>query len=185
MRRRLNLVALFAAIGLLAACAGAAPPLPTEGPREEYRLGAGDHLRIDVFGEPDLSGEYDIDSAGALALKLGGRVEAQGKTARALEQAIEHRLAEGYVKDPHVTVSVLTYRPFYILGEVQKPGPYPYVAGMTVAHAVAIAGGYTYRASKRSITVAHFGDPEARQYAVGEASPVLPGDLIRVPERMF
>jgi protein involved in polysaccharide export with SLBB domain len=185
MRRLLDISALLFAIGLLAACGGEPAPRPLDTQREEYRLGTGDHLRVDVFGEPDLSGESDVDSTGAIPLKLGGRIDARGKTGRELEQAIEHRLAEGYVKDPHVSVSVLTYRPFYVLGEVQKPGPYPYVAGMTVAHAIAIAGGYTYRASKRSMTVMHFGDPKAEQYAVQEANPILPGDLIRVPERLF
>src|SRR5579871_3284418 len=114
MRRSLELSALLLAIGLLAACGGDPAVRPLDAQREEYRLGTGDHLRVEVFGEPDLSGEYDVDSTGAVPLKLGGRIDAKGQTGRELEQAIEHRLGEGYVKDPHVTVSVLTYRPFYV-----------------------------------------------------------------------
>jgi protein involved in polysaccharide export with SLBB domain len=175
----------FAALLLLVACAEPPPAGRAATPAIEYRLGPGDRVHVDVFGEPDMSGDYDVDSAGALPLKLIGRIEARGQTGRDLEQAIERRLAEGYLQDPHVTVSVIAYRPFYVLGEVQKPGPYPYVVGMTVAHAVAIAGGYTYRASKHSITVQHFDDPGAGQQPADEISPILPGDLLRVPERMF
>jgi len=174
----------LAALLLLAACAEP-PPSDVATPVTEYRLGPGDRVHVDVFGEPDMSGDYDVDGAGALPLKLIGRIAARGQTGSALEREIEHRLADGYLQNPHVSVSVVAYRPFYVLGEVQKPGPYPYVVGMTVAHAVAIAGGYTYRASKRSITVQHFDDPGARQQPAGEAAPVLPGDLVRVPERMF
>jgi protein involved in polysaccharide export with SLBB domain len=169
---------------LLTACAGP-PSRPVAAPPAEYRLGAGDRVHVDVFGEPDMSGDYDVDGAGALPLKLIGRIEARGQTGRDLEQAIERRLAEGYLQNPHVSVSVIAYRPFYVLGEVQRPGPYPYVVGMTVAHAVAIAGGYTYRASKRSITVQHFDNSSARQEPVDETDPVLPGDLVRISERMF
>jgi polysaccharide export outer membrane protein len=174
----------IAALLLVAACA-APPPSRVAAPVTEYRLGPGDRVHVDVFGEPDMSGDYDVDSAGALPLKLIGRIEARGQTGHDLGLAIERRLADGYLQNPHVSVSVIAYRPFYVLGEVQKPGPYPYVAGMTVAHAVAIAGGYTYRASKRSITVQHFDDPGAQQDSVDEGSLVLPGDLVRVPERMF
>jgi polysaccharide export outer membrane protein len=174
----------IAAALLLGACA-APPERPAAPPVAEYRLGPGDRVHVDVFGEPDMSGDYDVDGAGSVPLKLIGRFEARGQTGRELEQAIQRRLAEGYLQDPHVTVSVIAYRPFYMLGEVQKPGPYPYVVGMTVAHAVAIAGGYTYRASTRSITVQHFDDPAAAQQPADESSPVLPGDLVRVPNRMF
>jgi polysaccharide export outer membrane protein len=181
MRRPARVIAVLL---LLVDCAGP-PTRPPAAPVADYRLGPGDRVHVDVFGEPDMSGDYDVDGAGAMPLKLIGRVEARGQTGRDLEQAIQRRLADGYLKDPHVTVSVIAYRPFYLLGEVQKPGPYPYVVGMTVAHAVAIAGGYTYRASTRSITVQHFDDPAAAQQPADESSPVLPGDLVRVPIRMF
>ena len=176
-----------AVASLLASVGCAEPPPPERGGAQpiEIRLAAGDRVHVDVFGEPNMSGDYDIDSAGAIPLKLAGRIDAGGRTARELEVAIEQRLADGYLQDPHVAVSLIAYRPFYVLGEVQKPGPYPYVAGMTVAHAVAIAGGYTYRASRRSITLQHFDDPSAQQHPAAEASPVLPGDLVRIPERLF
>jgi polysaccharide export outer membrane protein len=175
---------IIAALLLVAACA-APPPSRVAAPETEYRLGPGDRVHVDVFGEPDMSGDYDVDSVGMLPLKLIGRIEARGQTGHDLDLVIERRLADGYLQNPHVSVSVIAYRPFYVLGEVQKPGPYPYVVGMTVAHAVAIAGGYTYRASKSSITVQHFDDPGAQQDPVDEASPVLPGDLVRISERMF
>ncbi|MBI3517338.1 MAG: polysaccharide export protein [Proteobacteria bacterium] len=175
---------LLAALAL-AACGGEPSGARLAAAPTDYRLGPGDRLRVEVFGEPELSGDYDVDAAGAVPLKLGGRIEAKGLTSRELEQAIEHRLAQGFLQNPHVTVSTVAYRPFYVLGEVLKPGPYPYVAGMTVAHGVAIAGGYTYRASRRTITVQHFDDPGARQQPADETSPILPGDLIRIGERLF
>lgn len=149
-----------------------------------YRLGTGDRLRITVFGEDDLSGEFEVDDTGAISLPLIGGVAAAAKTPRELERAVAAALADGYLVNPRVSLEVLNYRPFFILGEVKDPGKYPYVNGMTVLNAVAVAGGYTYRARKDQVVVVRGGETGA-QVTAQENTPVLPGDIIRVPERIF
>lgn len=155
------------------------------GDRPAYALGAGDRLRIIVFGEDDLSGEFEVDGSGILSMKLIGPVKVGGLTLRQTEKLIAQKLRNGYLLDPRVNVEVMNYRPFYILGEVENRGSYPYVYGMSVATAVAIAGGYTYRASQGRITIQRFSDPSRREQPADEETPVLPGDIIRVPERIF
>jgi len=149
-----------------------------------YRLGTGDRLRITVFGEEDLSGEFEVDDTGSIALPLVGEVTAAKKTPRELERDVAAALADGYLVSPRVSIEVLNYRPFFILGEVKDPGKYPYVNGMTVLNAVAVAGGYTYRARKDQMVVVRGGE-NGQEIQAQESTPVLPGDIIRVPERLF
>ncbi|MDO8288384.1 MAG: polysaccharide biosynthesis/export family protein [Parvibaculum sp.] len=149
-----------------------------------YRLGAGDKLRVGVFGEPDLSGEFDVPGNGNVSLPLIGQVKASGLTLSEFEGEIREKLQEGYLTNPKVTVEVLNYRPFYIIGEVGKPGEYPYTDGMTVLNAVAVAGGFTYRANDSQVYITRNGGEEAA-YQVGQSIRVLPGDIVRVPERFF
>ncbi|MEO0031227.1 MAG: hypothetical protein RIS94_985 [Pseudomonadota bacterium] len=175
---------------LLAGCAGtSAPPLSaTEVARglESYRLGAGDKLRITVYNEPALTGEYNVTSAGAVAFPLIGTVDAAGRTIDDVTKDLSTRLAAGYVNDPRVSVEVLNYRPFYILGEVNKPGEYPYVSGLTVEQAVALAGGYTYRANQKMAGLRRqSASAEAAVPLRGPQVAVLPGDTIRIGERYF
>lgn len=151
---------------------------------KDYILGVGDKLRINVFGEPDLTGEFEVSSTGIVSMPLIGDVRAAGQTVSKLQASITAKLKDGYMKDPKVSVEVNNYRPFFIVGEVMKPGSYTYVNGMTVINAVALAGGYTYRADKSGITLKH-GGPTTREASVPEDSVVLPGDVIRVPERFF
>lgn len=158
---------------------------PTIGSGAEYVLGTGDKIKVTVFNETDLSGEFDIDSTGMLAMPLVGQIQAANLTQRQLSTSIQQRLAEGYLKDPKVSVEVMNYRPFFILGEVMKPGSYPYVNGMTVVNAVALAGGYTYRGEPKDITVVRASDPARTEQKVGETGTVLPGDIVRVPEKFF
>jgi protein involved in polysaccharide export with SLBB domain len=149
---------------------------------DAYVLGTGDRMRITVFRNPELSGEFAIGGEGYLALPLGGEVLAKGLNVRQLEDQIETRFREGgFLVDPQVSVEVLTYRPFYILGEVANPGQYQYVNGMTVTTAVAMAGGFTYRGDQDDITIER-GDC-AISAQVG--TPVLPGEVITVHERFF
>jgi len=149
-----------------------------------YNLDSGDRLRITVFRHVDLSGEFVLDDRGNLALPLVGEVEGGGQTLRELESRIEDAFKEGgFLVDPQVGVEVLTYRPFYILGQVNQPGSYPYVSGMTGTTAVAMAGGFTNRASQSSMTVQRRGDDARR--SVGLASTVLPGDILSIEERFF
>lgn len=150
----------------------------------DYRLGSGDKLRVIVFGEEDLSGEFDVTGSGMVSLPLIGQVRAQGLTVDEFENAIRTSLMNGYLKNPRVSVEVLNYRPFYIIGEVNSPGQYPYTSGMTVLNAVAVAGGYTYRANEDRVYITR-GDGEEEAYAADQTVKVLPGDVIRVPERFF
>jgi polysaccharide export outer membrane protein len=153
--------------------------------QEGYLLGAGDKLKITVYNEPTLTGEYAITSEGNVSMPLVGDVSAKGISIKALQEALTSKLAS-YVKDPIVSVEPVTYRPYYILGEVNKPGEYPYSMGLKVEQAVAAAGGYTYRANRGTIFVRRSeGEKEQRFNVKEQRVPVLPGDTIRVGERFF
>lgn len=163
-----------------------APSLSLSGDtRVHYTLGPGDKIRVTVYQEPDLSGEFEVDVDGAVSLPLIGEVRALDHTIRQLEHRIEERLADGYLRTPRVSIDVLNYRPFYILGEVKEPGSYAYVSGMTVLKAVVLAGGFTYRARENRLRITRASDPERREHLASKDTPVLPGDIIRVPERYF
>jgi polysaccharide export outer membrane protein len=151
----------------------------------DYRLGPTDHVRITVFGEDNLTGEFSVTADGSISMPLIGGVAALGRTADQVRTDIETRLKDGYIKDPRVSVEVLNYRGFYILGEVNKAGEYPYAPGLTVLGAVATAQGYTYRANTHRIFIKHEGDPAERPYPVTSDLTVQPGDVIRVAERFF
>jgi protein involved in polysaccharide export with SLBB domain len=149
-------------------------------------LQSGDQLKVIVFGEDALSGIYDISPAGTITMPLIGSVPAAGRTTSEVARALTRAYASGkFLQEPKVSVSVVSYRPFYIFGEVLTPGRYPYTSGLNVLTAVATAGGFTYRASKTSVLIRHPGDDVWQEYSL--ATPVLiqPGDLIRVPERYF
>lgn len=187
--------ACLAAVGALTllgqACTTAsAPPLGALEAQEglqAYRLGAGDRLRVTVYNEPNLSGEYAVSSAGEIAFPLIGMVPADGRTVNELIGALTGRIAEGYMTDPRVSVEVLNYRPYYILGEVQKPGEYPYVAGLTIEQAVAVAGGFNYRANAKRVNLRRTPEPAEKSVDLysSQAVAVMPGDTIRVLERYF
>lgn len=160
-------------------------PAHAQGERVQYRLGPGDEVRVTVFGHKDLSGEFTVDGGGMVALPLVGNVDAGGKTLREFEGNVVTALRPDYLKNPRVSAEVLNYRPFYIIGEVKKPGSYPYVNGMTVVNAVALAGGYTYRARENRLLIIRADDPDRSKVEVDHGSAVLPGDVIEVPERFF
>jgi protein involved in polysaccharide export with SLBB domain len=175
---RILLVAIGVLLGTLGIVANAAE-------HDAYKLGPGDKVRVTVFNEKDLSGDFDVNDQGDVALPLIGQVKVKGRTISEVESIVTQRYAKDYLVDPRVTVEVLNYRPFFIIGEVNHPGSYPYVNGMTVVNAVALAGGYTSRANKDRIMIKHASDPQAGEQRVEEDSSVLPGDVIRVPERFF
>ncbi|MBT8130638.1 MAG: polysaccharide export protein [Gammaproteobacteria bacterium] len=150
-----------------------------------YTLGAGDHIRITVFGHEDLSGEFKVDGQGRVSLPLIQVVDAADRTTAELAQIIADRLQPDYLKNPRVSVDMIAFRPFYILGEVRNPGSYPYVEDMTVVTAVALAGGYTYRASRKKMVITRQDDPDKKKHSIDEDAPVMPGDIIEVPERYF
>ena len=186
---------------VLVACTGGArlPPAPvgTERPAgagavidEEqvvsalaYQLGSGDKLRVIVFGEEDLSGEFEVDGTGIVSLPLIGQIDAQGVTLRSFEETVEEMLSDGYLKDPRVSAEVLNYRPFYIIGEIEEGGEYPFVNGMNILNAVALAGGYTYRGNTNKAFITRRG--HEHEFPAMPETRVHPGDVIRVPERFF
>lgn len=151
----------------------------------EYRLGAGDELRVSVFGEPDLSGVVTVDGRGEVTLPLIGQVEAEALTGAELGEAVTEALKEGYLRDPRVTVEVTAYRPYFILGEVTRPGTYPYQNGLTVLNAVATAEGFTYRANERVVFIRRDGEETERRFDLDSTTPVRPGDTIRIGERFL
>lgn len=150
-----------------------------------YTLGSGDRLRLVIFGEEDLSGEFVVDGTGYVRMPLIGEVMASGFTALELEAQIAARLRARYMKDPKVNVEITRYRPFYIVGEVNNPGEYPFVTGMSVLNAVAIAGGYTFRARDSVVYVRRKGSKDELDIPADHTSKVWPGDIIRVGERWF
>jgi polysaccharide biosynthesis/export protein VpsN len=150
-----------------------------------YKLGSGDKVRVTVFGHEDLSGEFEVDGSGNVSLPLIRNIKAEGLTPRELEQVVADRLSPDYLVNPRVSVEVLNYRPFYIYGEVTKPGSFPYVNGMTVINAVAMAGGFTYRARTSRVRIIRANDPSRTPQDADKDTPVLPGDVIEVPERYF
>jgi polysaccharide biosynthesis/export protein len=146
-----------------------------------YHLDAGDKLRVVVYGQEGLTNTYAIDAGGSITMPLIGAVAARGKTPAGLAADISARLRNGYIREPSVAVEVETYRPFFILGEVAAPGQYPYVPNMSVESAVAIAGGFSPRAKRDSVTLTH----NASRAIVPLGTSIGPGDTILVSERWF
>jgi polysaccharide biosynthesis/export protein VpsN len=180
-------------LGLMACSSSpppAAPAVPAAATGGEagvsgYQLGPGDRVRVTVFRHPDLSGEFQLDGRGYFAMPLVGEILGGGLDARDLETEIETSLKNGgYLVNPQVGIEVLNYRPFYIIGEVNNPGSYQYVNGMTVINAVALAGGFTYRADQDDIIINRGGSQGPEVEALLDTE-VLPGDIINVTERFF
>lgn len=152
---------------------------------ETYVLGAGDQVRVIVFNEPALSGDFFISGDGDMPLPLVGSVPAGNKTTKDVAADYARLLADGYLRDPRVSMEVITYRPFFILGEVIKPGQYPYASGMTVLNAVATANGFSPRAKKTRVYIRRKGEEGELEYELTPNLRVLPGDTIRIGERYF
>jgi polysaccharide export outer membrane protein len=150
-----------------------------------YVLGSGDKIRVITFGEESLTGEFFVGSQGQVSLPLIGDVKAGGLTIAQFTREVTQALANGFLKEPRVSVEVLDYRPFYILGEVNKPGEYPFTNGLTVMNAVATAGGFTYRANTRSVFIKGGSGSAEQKIRLLSATPVHPGDTIRIGERFF
>jgi polysaccharide biosynthesis/export protein VpsN len=194
--RHLRICAVWmVGFGLMTACSSSSPPSEGravaaaatggESGVAGYKLGPGDRVRVTVFRHLDLSGEFQLDGGGAFAMPLVGEVQGGGLDARQLETQIESRLKDGgYLVNPQVGIEVLNYRPFYIIGEVNNPGSYQYVNGMTVINAVALAGGFTYRADQDDIMINRGGSQGTEVEGLLDTE-VLPGDIINVTERFF
>lgn len=161
------------------------PPEVTRGTDFEYRLGPGDKIRVIVYGEQALSGEFYVAGNGKVSLPLIGEAQAAGLTVQAFQTEVENALRQGYLKEPKVSAEVLSYRPYYILGEVNKPGEYAYSSGLNVMNAVATAGGFTYRAQTKRVYIRHLNETKEHAYPLTSTLQVAPGDTIRFGERFF
>lgn len=184
-RASLSIALVLAAAGCASVPSAAVQTASSDAPA--YTLGPGDKLHIIVYNETELTGDYAIAPDGSVAFPLIGNVPASGRSPVELQNAITAMLAKGYILDPKVTVEVLNFRPFFILGEVNKPGQYPYIEQLTVAQAVATAGGFTYRANRGKVFIRRKGEAGEQAYNVkgGRSVPVFPGDTVRVGERYF
>lgn len=182
----LALAACGTTTGVSGSCApsGSAEAAPVQG-NFEYQLASGDQLKITVFGEPDLSGEFSVDGQGMVSMPLVGEVSAKGLTVRQFQRAVEAKLKDGYLLEPRVAAEVLNYRPFYIYGEVNKAGNYPYVEGLTVQNAIAMAGDFTYRANRQRLCMKSSDSTVEREVLLTPNLVVRPGDTIRVRERIL
>ncbi|TNE61440.1 MAG: polysaccharide export protein [Alphaproteobacteria bacterium] len=185
LKFKIILVMMLASLFGLATTAFAQDSVPTELDALRYQLGSGDKIRVTVYGEEDLSGEFELDGTGLVALPLIGPISIGGKDLAEVETIVSAKLADGYLINPRVSVEVLNYRPFYILGEVKQPGSYPYVNGMTVLNAIALASGFTYRANEKKIEITRKLNGKEQKLSVDNTTIVMPGDIIRVPERFF
>jgi polysaccharide export outer membrane protein len=179
------------AVALLSALVGGctnyqqAPKAFSAATIQPYRLDSGDRLRVNVFEQPSLSGTYTVDQAGYVAFPLIGAVPSRGHTLPELEGMIASKLRQGFLKDPDVTIEVDRYRSVFIMGEVGQAGQYAYVPGMTVQNAIAVAGGFTPRASQQSADVTRKVNGRIITGRVPITDPVLAGDTIYVRERLF
>jgi len=182
LRRSVYIVAVLVLASIMPVMAQTST---TESGQVAYRLAVGDELRVTVYGHEDLSGEFDIDATGSVSLPLIGDVHAAGLTTTELEDTITALLQPDYLKNPRVSAELISYRPFYIFGEVKLPGSYPYTNGMTVISAVAVAGGFTYRARKNRIRIVRGSGTSQVELEADNDTPILPGDVIEIPERFF
>lgn len=187
MHRPASRIVMLLAATLVSACAPGAGLAPVaEYKAETYRLGGGDRIRIITFGEDQLTGEFRVDDTGRIALPLLGSVKATGLTTEQLDAVIAEGLRNRkLLRDPSVSVEVVAYRPVFVLGEVAKPGQYPYQPGMTMQTTVAVAGGYTYRGRQDYAQVVRTLNGNAVEGLVTPRSFVAPGDVINVYERRF
>ena len=189
--KRPFMISRFAAVAAcalgLVACGPRHLPAPVVGTAylASYRLGPGDRLRVTVFGQPDLTNLYAVDGRGTIAMPLVGDIGAQGLTTHELEAALAGRLHDGFLREPSVSVQVESYRPVFVMGEVNTAGQYPYVNGMTGEMAAALAGGFTPRATRSRVIVTRRVGGALVRGGLSAQEPILPGDVVYVPERFL
>jgi protein involved in polysaccharide export with SLBB domain len=179
---------------LLAACesvpivspqAGTGDTAISERVATEYTLGPADKMRVTVFNEPELSGEFVVDGQGYVSMPLIGEIDVDGLTVRQFQRLAEEKFAAGFLREPRVNAEVTNYRPYYILGEIARPGEYPYTNGLTVMNAIATAEGFTYRANRKIVMIKGVDDDQEYRIELKPTTKVQPGDTIRVVERFF
>jgi polysaccharide export outer membrane protein len=189
---KLRLSVLFLIFTAVAGCdgpRGIVNSLEAETPAattDTYRLSPGDKLKVTVFNEADLTGEFQVNERGNVAFPLAGEIKASGSTPDEFRDRLTQRLRGKFVKNPRVSIEMVNYRPFNVLGEVRNAGQYPYRPGLSIQDAVAMAGGFTYRANTRTVYLRRAdASGEITVNTDGEKVPILPGDNLRVPERYF
>jgi polysaccharide export outer membrane protein len=163
----------------------AAPVVRVSSPPPTYQVGAGDRLKISVYNAEKLSGEYPVSGDGKIAFPMLGRVTVGGMTLDQVTAELGRQLGDGYLLNPSVTVDIAAYRAVYILGEVAKPGQYPYTEGMTIYQLAAQAGGFTYRANRKKISLRHDNEQNDRKVAITNGTAVAPGDTVVIHQRFF
>lgn len=186
---------VLAVAGLCAMTLAACSTGPEQGNAQEmtqagigmtgYKLGSGDEIKVTVFGEPDLSGAFVVDGQGAISMALIGQVEVVNLSLTEASRFLEEKYKDGWLKDPKVTAELVKGRPYYILGEVNRPGEFPYSSGLTVMNAIASAGDFTYRADRQRILIKSADSPDEREVTLTPTTAVRPGDTIRIRERFF
>ena len=154
-------------------------------PALSYTIGTGDVLRVEVYGEPELALDLKVDSKGFIEYPFIGKLQVKEETVDSIKQEIVLMLKDGYFVNPHVTVAIKQYKPYYIQGEVRSPGSYPYEVGMTIRRAIAMAGGLTERASKKKIYLTHANSGTSKEIKVDINASVLSGDVILIKESFF
>jgi polysaccharide export outer membrane protein len=193
--KALNLIR-FAIAGLVVAAAAAceSAPLPTPqqaanaqtASSDDYRLGTGDEIKVTVFDEPSFSGSFTVDGLGMINMNLINQVEVRNHTLLETQAIVEAKYRDAKIlKNPQARVDMVKGRPYYILGEINKAGEYPFTSGLTIMNAIAAAGDFTYRADKREVMVTGSSDGVERKVLLTPTTPIHPGDRIRVKERLF
>jgi len=193
LKGMIQLIFCVTFLGMATACQTGPTTVQTGAPGDipgtvndgEYRLGPADQLRVTVFGHDDLSNQYTVASNGTISFPLIGDIDAAGLTVTEFQRITEQRLAEGYLKSPRVTAEIMTFRPFYILGEVARAGEYPYTNRLTVLNAIATAGGFSHRANRKVVAIKGLEDTDEQRVELTPTTYVEPGDTIRVLERFF
>jgi polysaccharide export outer membrane protein len=189
--RRITILPLLLLMAGLAACGGGPIRGSAEAMRQSsaaaqgYRLAPGDKVHVTVFNEANLSGDYVVSPDGRVTLPLAGGLQAAGLTLPQFQTSVTQLLKNGFVQDPNVTITASDLRPYYILGEVKKPGRYSYSPDLTVLNAVATAEGFTYRANTGAIYIRRAAEPSEREIELTATTAVLPGDTIRIAQRYF
>lgn len=175
----------LAGCAMLMGCATTATTTLPSASGVEYRLSPGDKLKLEVFREDSLSGEYVVNDQGTIGLPLVGEIKASGRTVAQLRDELTVTLGQRYVRNARINLDIVSYRPIYILGEVQKPGEYTYSGQMSVHALVALAGGFTYRANEKVVFIRHVNEAAEAAYKLTSGAAVLPGDTVRIDRRYF
>jgi len=162
---------------------GTVQPMQLEA--QSYRLGPNDAVRIEVFDEPDLLTETAVSGHGTIKFPLLGEIRVAEMTVKEVEEELTAQLAEGYLKNPKVAVSIVQYRNFYVSGEARNPGAFPYREGMTVLKAITLAGGWTERAVKDEAKILRIVNGQQHILTVEMEETIRPDDIIIVPESFF